>query len=106
MRFCDFERFSLGFSLGPVLQHLSDDCMVRPTHMSLVLCVSIEIIMVVTLLCATSDAAVQQDDADKIVERSVEVLKRDWAAPPRFDCSEQDKDKNGIRRYEDIMLDG
>ena len=75
--------------------------------MSLVLCISIEIIMVVmTLLCAASDEAKQQDDADKIVERSVEVLKRDWAAQPRFDCSERDKDKNGIRTYEDIMLDG
>jgi hypothetical protein len=80
--------------------------MVRPTHMSLVPCVSIEIIMVATLLCAASDEAMQQDDADKIVERSVEVLKRDWAAQPRFDCSERDKDKNGIRTYEDIMLDG
>jgi hypothetical protein len=62
--------------------------------------------MVATLLCAASDEAMQQDDADKIVERSVEVLKRDWAAQPRFDCSERDKDKNGIRTYEDIMLDG
>jgi hypothetical protein len=80
--------------------------MLRPTNMSLVLCVPIEIIMVVTLLCATSDEAMQQDDADKIIERSVEVLKRDWAAQPRFDCSERDKDKDGIRTYEDIMLDG
>jgi hypothetical protein len=39
--------------------------------------------MVVTLLCAVSDEAMQQDDADKILERSVEVLKRDWAAQPR-----------------------
>jgi len=62
--------------------------------------------MVVTLLCAASDEAMQLDDADKIIERSVEVLKRDWAAQPRFDCSERDKDKNGIRTYEDIMLDG
>jgi hypothetical protein len=62
--------------------------------------------MVVTPLCAASNEAMQQDDADKIVERSVEVLKRDWAAQPRFDCSERDKDKNGIRTYEDIMLDG
>ena len=80
--------------------------MPRPTNISLVLCIPIEIIMVVTLLCATSDEAMQQDDADKIIERSVVVLKRDWAAQPRFDCSERDKDKNGIRTYEDIMLDG
>ena len=80
--------------------------MLRPTHMSIVLYASIEIIIVVTLLCTASDEAMQQDDADKIVERSVEVLKRDWAAQPRFDCSERDKDKNGSRTYEDIMLDG
>jgi hypothetical protein len=80
--------------------------MLRPTHMSLVLRVSIEIAMVMTSLCASSNEAMQQDDADKIVERSVEVLTRDWAAQPRFDCSERDKDKNGIRTYEDIMLDG
>ena len=60
------------------------ECMVRATHMSLVLCVSIEIIMVVTLLCAVSDEAMQQDDADKIVERSVEVLKRDWCPSPKL----------------------
>ena len=83
-----------------------------------------EIIALVSLLCAAStnaqqqsgalqqdDArqqgdAKQQEDADKIVERSVEVLKRDWAAQARFDCSERDKDKNGIRTYEDIMLEG
>jgi len=80
--------------------------MLRPIYMSIVLRASIEIIMAVTLLCAVSAEAMQQDDADKIVERSVEVLKRDWAAQPRFDCSERDRDKNGIRTYEDIMLDG
>src|SRR5258708_10721556 len=78
----------------------------RPTPSSLVICVCNEINMAVTPLCAALNEAMQQDDADKIVERSVEVLKRDWAAQPRFDCSELDKDKNGIRTYEDIMLDG
>ena len=58
------------------------------------------------LLGSTPNQASPQDDASKIVARSVEVLKKDWAAEPRFDCSERDKDKNGIRAYEDIMLDG
>lgn len=58
------------------------------------------------LLGTAPNQASQQDDASRIVERSVEVLKKDWAAESRFNCSERDKDKNGIRTYEDIMLDG
>lgn len=54
---------------------------------------------------STMDAQAQ-DEASKIVERSVENFKKDWAAEPSFDCSERDKDKNGIRTYQDIMLDG
>jgi hypothetical protein len=60
----------------------------------------------VFLLGTGSSEASQQEDASKIVERSVQVLKKDWAAEPHFNCSERDKDKNGIRTYEDIMLDG
>ena len=68
--------------------------------------------MVVTtpLLGPAANSASPQDDASRdasrVVERSVEVLKKDWAAEPAFNCSERDKDKNGIRTYEDIMLDG
>ena len=47
-----------------------------------------------------------QDDGSKIVERSVNSLKRDWAAEPRYDCTERDKDKNGTKTYQDIMLYG
>jgi hypothetical protein len=35
--------------------------------------------------------ATPQDQANVIVERSTENLKRDWAVEPRFDCSERDK---------------
>lgn len=67
--------------------------------------------IVVTLLATGTlglapTQATQQDEASKIVERSVEALKKDWAAEPRFNCSERDNDKNGIRTFEDIMLDG
>jgi hypothetical protein len=47
-----------------------------------------------------------QDEGPKIVERSVDNFKRDWAAEPRFDYSERDKDKNGIKTYQDILLYG
>ena len=51
-------------------------------------------------------ASQEQEDAAEIVERSVETLKRDWAAEPRYDCSERDSDKNGIRTFDDLMLYG
>lgn len=47
-----------------------------------------------------------QDQASQIVERSVENLKKDWAAEPDFDCSERNKGKNGTKTYQDIMLYG
>lgn len=47
-----------------------------------------------------------QDEASKIIERSVDNFKRDWAAEPRFDYSERDKDKNSIKTYQDILLYG
>jgi hypothetical protein len=66
----------------------------------------IGVVVVVFLLGPAPNQADQQDDASKIVERSVEVLKKDWDAESQFNCSERDRDKNGIRTYEDIMLDG
>lgn len=60
----------------------------------------------VVFLLGPAPNQAQQDNASKIVERSVEVLKKDWDAEPQFNCSERDRDKNGIRTYEDIMLDG
>jgi hypothetical protein len=66
----------------------------------------IGVVVVVFLLGPAPNQADQQDDASKIVERSVEVLRKDWDAESQFNCSERDRDKNGIRTYEDIMLDG
>src|SRR5262249_37446623 len=47
-----------------------------------------------------------QGEGSKIVERSVDNLKRDWAAEADFDCSERNQDKNGVKTYQDIMLYG
>jgi hypothetical protein len=66
----------------------------------------IGLFVVVFLFGPAPNQAGQQADASKIVERSVEVLKKDWDAESQFNCSERDRDKNGIRTYEDIMLDG
>ena len=50
--------------------------------------------------------AQQQEDVSKIIERSVDNFKKDWAAEPGFDCSERDKSKNSSKTYQDIMLYG
>lgn len=42
----------------------------------------------------------------KIVERSVDAENRDWAAVPQFDCFERDKNHDGDKTYEDVMIDG
>jgi hypothetical protein len=47
-----------------------------------------------------------QDEASKIIERSVDNFKRDWAAESHFDYSERDKEKNGIKTYQNILLYG
>lgn len=58
------------------------------------------------LLGPVSASEPRQDETSKIIERSVDNLKRDWAAEPRFNCTERNKDKNGIKTYQDIMLSG
>jgi hypothetical protein len=68
--------------------------------------ISQAVLMTAVLLAAAPVAPTQREDAAKIVERSVETFKRDWAAEPRYDCSERDKDKKGIRTFDDLMLYG
>ena len=48
----------------------------------------------------------EKPDVAKIIERSVDAANRDWAAAPEFDCFERDKNRNGDKTYEDIMIDG
>ncbi len=47
-----------------------------------------------------------QKDANAIVHRSVAANERDWAAVPKFDCSERDRAGEGTKTYEDIMILG
>src|SRR5215831_18819905 len=59
-----------------------------------------------SILGSASMNAHAQDDVSKIIERSVDNFKKDWAAEPRFDCSEREKVKNSTKTYQDIMLYG
>ena len=59
-----------------------------------------------SILGSASMNAHSQDDVSKIIERSVDNFKKDWAAEPHFDCSERDKNKNSNKTYQDIMLYG
>jgi len=92
----------------PFRLELGAPCRSRALRCSeLVLCLLfISIGIPAFLIDSGSVVAQPQEQANKIIERSVDNLKRDWAAEPRFDCSEHDKDKNGTRTYQDIMLYG
>jgi hypothetical protein len=62
--------------------------------------------MLVFILDPASVNAHPQDEVSQIIERSVDNLKRDWAAESGFDCSERDKSKNSTKTFQDIMLYG
>jgi hypothetical protein len=57
-------------------------------------------------LLASSGWAMGQNNADEIIQRSVQANKRDWAAAPEFDCLEQDRGSGGSKTYEDTMILG
>lgn len=59
-----------------------------------------------SILGSASMNALSPDDVAKIMERSVDAFKKNWAAEPHFDCSERDKTKNSDKTYQDIMLYG
>ena len=50
--------------------------------------------------------ATGQNNADTIIQRSVEANKRDWEAAPNFDCSERDRTHDGDKTYQDTMILG
>lgn len=50
--------------------------------------------------------SVGQNNADAIIQRSVEANKRDWEAAPKFDCSERDRTHDGVKTYQDTMISG
>ncbi len=47
-----------------------------------------------------------ENNADEIIQRSVEALQRDFKASPEFDCLERDRVSGGTRTYEDTMILG
>ncbi|MGC2550916.1 MAG: hypothetical protein WA437_11675, partial [Candidatus Sulfotelmatobacter sp.] len=58
------------------------------------------------VILALSGWAVGQDNADAIIQHSVEANKRDWDAAPGFDCLERDRGSDGSKTYEDMMILG
>ncbi|HZW79902.1 MAG TPA: hypothetical protein VFF50_05480 [Candidatus Deferrimicrobiaceae bacterium] len=64
------------------------------------------LVLLIAVLLASPGWAMGQNNADAIIQRSVEANKRDWEAAPQFDCLEQDRDGNGTRSYEDTMILG
>jgi len=55
---------------------------------------------------AVCGSATGQNNADAIIQRSVEANKRDWEAAPKFDCSERDRTHDGAKTYQDTMISG
>jgi hypothetical protein len=55
---------------------------------------------------AVCGSAAGQNNADAIIQRSVEANKRDWEAAPKFDCSERDRTPDGTKTYQDTMISG
>ena len=46
------------------------------------------------------------NDPQQIIERSVDASNRDWAAATQFNCSERDRNGQGSKTYEDLMIEG
>jgi hypothetical protein len=45
-------------------------------------------------------------NAEEIIQRSVEATNRDFAAEPQFDCSEENRNAHGDKTYDALMIDG
>jgi hypothetical protein len=45
-------------------------------------------------------------NADEIIQRSVEASNRSFAAESQFDCTEENRNAQGDKTYEDLMIDG
>src|SRR5207248_2548055 len=65
----------------------------------------LSLILAVCVLAVYSSAS-GQNNADAIIQRSVEANKRDWEAAPKFDCSERDRTHEGVKTYQDTMISG
>jgi hypothetical protein len=64
------------------------------------------LVSLLAVLLASSGWAIGQNNADAIIQHSVEANKRDWDAAPQFDCLERDRGDGGTKTYEDMMILG
>lgn len=64
------------------------------------------LILLLAVILASSGRAMAEDNADAIIQHSVEANKRDWDAAPGFDCLERDREGDGTKTYEDTMMLG
>lgn len=64
------------------------------------------LIVLLAVVLTSSGWAMGQEDADAIIQHSVEANKRDWDAAPQFDCLERDRVSSGTKTYEDTMILG
>jgi hypothetical protein len=62
--------------------------------------------LLLAVILASSGWAMGQENADAIIQHSVEANKRDWEATPQFDCLERDREGSGSKTYEDTMILG
>jgi hypothetical protein len=66
----------------------------------------LSLLSIVGMVLLRPDPAIAQDDMASIIQRSAEANERDWAAVPDFDNSERDRNKDGDKTFDVIMLYG
>ena len=66
-------------------------------------CERLTLVLVAALAVPSSIFA---QNVQEIIQRSVEVTNRDWAAEPQFDCSEENRNAREDKTFEDLMIDG
>jgi hypothetical protein len=62
--------------------------------------------VVMFLLLPLIAAAGESPDVQTIIKRSVEANNRDWKAAPDYSYFERDRDSDGTKTYEVMMIDG
>ena len=64
------------------------------------------VFLLLALILSQSGWSVGENNSDEIIQRSVNALKIDFEASPKFDCLERDRVSGGTRTYEDTMILG
>ena len=62
--------------------------------------------MLLVFASLTVPASNFPQNAEEIIKRSVEAGNRDFAIEPQFDCTEENRNAQGAKTYEDLMIDG